>query len=163
MALDLENKQVYLSLMSSGEMSRAKSLRPFGITDPSAEFEERIAEDMAHERIRQEKEEEFQREMQAGSVGKQIDAAQAAQQPGASMAPGGGAASEMTPVDSMKDAQDKAMQALSIQEDGERAKFLQSIAATDKQLHLLVKGIMEEERRRGASQGRAAVGAPQQQ
>lgn len=169
MADDLEARSVYLQLAAGGEISRAKAYSPWGIKDPNAEMRERMEEDIQAEKDKAKMQQDYEKEMQ-GSMHDQVamqheqaqaEAAQQAQmQGGAPPSPGQAAMPNPghSPLDVMHEAENMAMEALGIEQDGERRKYLQQIAATNPTLHAAVKQKMEEIRAQGASMGRAQAG-----
>ena len=157
LADNIEKQYLYMQLVASGEISRGKAFKAIGIKDPVEEANERMDEDLKIEKNRARKSEEFQREMQSGSLGAGPGpSGQAAgSQPGSSS--GGGA--PVTPLDIMAQAQEKAQELLQIENVGERRKELDKLRATNPTLYAATKESMEVIRRQGASQGRAQ--APQ--
>jgi len=151
MASDLEQKQIYMELSAGGEITRAKAYKGFGVHDPVEEAKERILEDIEIEKARNKIMESYEREQVMGSPEDILQASQGEQ--GAAGSPAGGA--KTTPGDRMEEAEQIAMSLL--QEgitDGQRSQELQRLAATDEQMHALVKQKLEEIRNQGASQGR---------
>lgn len=170
MADDLEARHIYLQLVAGGEISRAKGYRPFGVKDPMQELEERMEEDLRAEKIRRKKEQDYQREVEMESMSTHISAQQQAAAEQAAAQQGGAVGGGMpgpqmpahnpnaTPMDTMAEAEQLARQALQVEPDSERRRFLQQIAASNPELHMVVKGQMERIRSQGASQGREAAG-----
>lgn len=171
MADDLDLKHIKMSLAAGGEISRATAYRPIGIDDPIEEQKRRQQEDIEIQKAVQKEQENFEREMTLGSGDQVVDAMMQAQQapppgaaappPGGGMPPGGGGGN-VTPLDLQAQAEEQAMQLLQIQDVGERRKQMMQIKATNPTLYALVKEKMDEIREQGASQGRKAVGQPQQ-
>ncbi len=143
MADNLEKQYLYMQLAAAGEISRTKAFKAIGITDPVAEAKARIDEDLEIEKVKQDKQEEFQRETAAGGGGGD---------------PGQGAGgAPVTPLDRMSQAQQVAQQWLAIQDDGERSKEMQQMESTNPELYALAKQEMEKARNQGSSDGRKSV------
>lgn len=152
MADDLEQRHIYLQLAAGGEISRSKAYKPFNVKDPVQEAIERMQEDIEIQREQQKIQEDFQREMSAGSAD-QIMEGQA--QGGG--APGQGGGGNTTPLDIMSQAEDLAKQWLEVQDNGQRSKLMKQTQSSNPTLHAMAKQKMEEYRAQGASQGRASV------
>lgn len=136
---DIEARHIYLQLAAGGEFPRSKAFEPWGVRDPVQAAIDRAKEDA---------------EIQKGVAKVQADAAQES----GSMLSGGGAGgapggASYTPADRARMADDKAKELLQIQFDGDRAKALQQLKATDPELHALVKQKMEEYRSTAKAQG----------
>lgn len=161
LADNIEKQYLYMQLVASGEISRGKAFKAIGIKDPVDEANERMDEDLKIEENRARKSEEFQRKMQAGSLG--AGGGQAGGQPGGS-APGSsqGGGAPVTPLDVMSQAQEKAQELLQIQNVGDRRKELDKLRATDPTLYAATKEAMEQIRRKGESAGRQQATQPQQ-
>ena len=158
---DLEERSVYLQLAASGEVSRNKAYRVWGIDDPVREAKERMQEDIAIQKEQMKLQQQWQKEQQSGS----LDAIMGQQQGGSGgSSAGGGAAgsapqgTEMTPLDMDNKASQTAQEWLGIQDNGTRAKAMNQVKASNPQLYSLAKQKMEEQRSQGASQGRKSVG-----
>lgn len=169
MADDLEERNIYLQLAAGGEISRAKAYRPFNIKDPVQEAKERMQEDIEIQREQQKLQSDYQREMEQGSADQIIAGQMQGQPAGPGGAPGSAGAGNTTPLDIMSQAQEEAQKLLAVQSDGERAKLLRQMQASNPNLHAMVKEFMEKMRRQGETQGReqmtqqmAQGGAPQQ-
>ncbi|MEG1884690.1 MAG: hypothetical protein RR182_00275 [Alistipes sp.] len=161
---DTESKNVLLSLAAGRQVSLETALSPYGISDPVAEAKKRNLEDIAIQKSQQKIQADFERTIQAGSTD-QIIAAQQQGQAG----PGGGAlmpsvgGGNVTPLDLQQQGQAKAEELLQIESNGDRAKALAQIRASNETLWMVTKQCMEEIRRQGASQGRTTVGQQLQQ
>jgi len=161
MADDLEERQAYMQLVASGEISRARAYRTFNIEDPIEEKRRRLREDLEIEKDKNQLQQSFEQEMQTGNIGQQPPP-----QAGGGGAPppqGGGygnppQGANVTPLDVVAEADQIAQQFLQIPDNGTRAKELQKLKATRPDLHAMVKQKMEEYRAQGASQGRKQVG-----
>lgn len=159
---DLEERSVYLQLAASGEVSRGKAYRVWGVDDPVREAKERMEEDIAIQKEQMKLQQQWQKEQQSGS----LDAVMGQQggQGGSGGSSAGGAAgnpppgTEMTPLDMEDKAQQTAQEWLGIQDNGTRAKAMKQVEATNSQLYSLAKDKMEKMRSQGASQGRKQVG-----
>lgn len=151
MANDLEEKQLYLQLAAGGEISRGTAYRPFNIDDPVEEARRRMLEDIEIQKAQMKAQQDFEREQTVGSMDAMISQSQQAAGVPAPGAPPGGVVT--TPLDSMQEAQDLAMQALEMPQ-GDRTKFLNQIRSTAPEKHALVKQKMEEIRSQGESAGR---------
>jgi hypothetical protein len=162
LADNIEKQYLYMQLVASGEISRAKAFKAIGIKDPVDEANERMDEDLKIEENRARKSEEFQRKMQAGSLtgGGGGDSGGPAPASGGS-SPGGttSGATPVTPLDIMSQAQEKAQELLQIQNVGDRRKELDKLRSTNPTLYAATKECMEQIRSQGESQGRAQ--APQ--
>jgi hypothetical protein len=158
LADNLDRQNIILQLSSAGEISRRKAYSFLGIQDPVEERRDRLEEDSQIQKIQMEKEEELRREMETGSINKQLDA-QAQQQaeggggmspPGGPATPGGGGGE--SPLDIQEQAKEMAQQFLQMPE-GERRKQLVAIKGQNPNLHALIKQFMEETRSQARSQG----------
>ena len=174
-AQDLENRHIYLQLMSGGEMSRRTALGGFGVDDPINEIEERLDEDMRVQEAQTKAQEDLQRKMESGSLSQQMEQQLMAEQEQAGAAPAGGGApptpgggpppmpsGEVSPTEIQSLAEQHTAYALSIPTDGERRKYLQDMEATNENLYALVKTKMEKQRNQWASEGKQ-MGAEQAQ
>ena len=161
MADDLEERQAYMQLVASGEISRARAYKTFNIEDPIEEKRRRLREDLEIEKDKTKLQQNFEQEMQTGNLGQQPPPQQGQAPP----AGGGGGGygnppqgANVTPLDVVAEADQIAQQFLQIPDNGTRAKELQKLKATRPDLHAMVKQKMEEYRAQGASQGRKQVG-----
>lgn len=160
MADDLEERQAYMQLVASGEISRARAYRTFNIEDPIEEKRRRLREDLEIEKDKAKLQQDFEQDMQTGNLGQQPPQAGG----GASPSPGAGGygnppqGANVTPLDVVAEADQIAQQLLQIPDNGTRSKELQKLKATRPDLHAMVKQKMEEYRAQGASQGRKQVG-----
>lgn len=172
MADDVEIRHIRMQLASAGEISRAKAFRFLGVKDPVAEAAERMEEDLSIEEVRAEKQQDFQRKMESGSMGDFIALQQQqAMEAGGMPPPGPGGApvgvygpesqQTITPLDLQAQAQEIAGQLLTMP-PGERRKQLDAMRYTKPELHAMVKQKMDEIRNQGASEGRAMVQQPPQ-
>lgn len=143
---DIESRQVYLQLAAGGEFPRRVAFRPYGVDDPVEAAAERAREDV--------------------EIKKQVDKIQAdaALEEGAgSLSGGGGGAGgapggvSYTPSQKAEQALAESQRLLQIPDDGDRAKQLASIKATDPDMHALVRQKMTELRAAARSQGGAQV------
>ena len=160
LADNLDRQNIILQLASAGEISRRKAYSFLGIQDPVEERRDRLEEDAQIQKIQMEKEEELRREMETGSINKQLDAMQQQQAeggggggmspPGGPAGPGGGGGE--SPLDIQQQAQEMAQQFLSMPE-GDRRKQLIAIKGQNPNLHALIKQFMEEMRSQAGSQG----------
>ena len=156
---DLEERQVYLQLAASGEVSRGKAYRVWGIDDPVREAKERMQEDIAIQKEQMKLQQQWQKEQQSGS----LDAIMGQQQGSGGSSAGGAAGSapqgtEMTPLDMDNKASQTAQEWLGIQDNGTRSKAMNQVKGSNPQLSSLAKQKMEDMRSQGASQGRKSVG-----
>ena len=158
LADNLDRQNIILQLASAGEISRRKAYSFLGIQDPVEERRDRLEEDAQIQKIQMEKEEELRREMETGSINKQLDAQQQQQQqgggtspPGGPAQPGGGGQGD-SPLDIQEQAREMAQQFLGMPE-GERRKQLIAIKGQNPNLHALIKQFMEETRSQAGSQG----------
>ena len=156
---DLEERQVYLQLAASGEVSRGKAYRVWGIDDPVREAKERMQEDIAIQKEQMKLQQQWQKEQQSGS----LDAIMGQQQGSGGSSAGGAAGSapqgtEMTPLDMDNKASQTAQEWLGIQDNGTRSKAMNQVKGSNPQLYSLAKQKMEDMRSQGASQGRKSVG-----
>ena len=160
LADNLDRQNIILQLASAGEISRRKAYSFLGIQDPVEERRDRLEEDSQIQKIQMEKEEELRREMETGSISKQLDAMQQQQQqqqgggmspPGGPASPGGGGQGD-SPLDIQEQAREMAQQFLQMPE-GERRKQLIAIKGQNPNLHALIKQFMEETRSQARSQG----------
>lgn len=160
LADNMDRQNVIMQLSSAGEISRKKAYAWLGITDAVDEQKERLEEDAEIQKVQMQKQEELQREMEQGSISKQLDAqaeAQAQQQQGGGTPPGGPAgpatgAGGATPLDVQGQAQELAQQWAGLPE-GDRRKSMQQVKATDQTLHSLAKQFLEDMRNQAGSQG----------
>lgn len=157
LADNLDRQNTVLQLASAGEVSRRKAYSFLGIQDPVEERRDRLEEDSQIQKIQMEKEEELRREMETGSINKQLDAQAQQEQQGGGMSPPGGAATPgggggESPLDIQQQAQEMAQQFLSMPE-GDRRKQLITIKGQNPNLHALIKQFMEEMRSQAGSQG----------
>lgn len=172
---DLERRHVLLNLAGGGEISRSTAYKPWGVSDPVAEKEKRVREDMDIEKKVAELNAEFQKSMETGSMdqihGMQQAALQEQQAAAAGGMPGSGGAAHMpppaaggdtTPLDVLSQGQQMAQQWLSMPE-GDRRKAMRDVEATNPNLYAVAKQAMEEMRAQGASQGRKMVEQQMQQ
>jgi hypothetical protein len=164
LADNIEKQYLYMQLVASGEISRGKAFKAIGIKDPVDEANERMDEDLKIEENRARKSEEFQRKMQAGSLGAQSGGPAGGQPAGGGSAPGASqsGAAPVTPLDVMSQAQEKAQELLQIQSVGDRRKEMDKLRATNPTLYAAVKEAMEQLRRQGESAGRQQASQPQQ-
>ena len=158
LADNMDRQNVIMQLSSAGEISRKKAYSWLGITDAVDERKERLEEDSEIQKVQMEKDEELRREMEQGTISKQLDAqaeAQAQQQggspPGGAM-PSGGQQGGATPMDVQGQAQELAQQWAGLPE-GERRKSMQQIKATDQTLYSLAKQFLDDMRSQAKSQG----------
>lgn len=161
----LENKQVELSLVGGGEISRATGYRRLGIKEPVKEKIKRLKEDMAIEKEQTRMQEELQQEMQAGSLNQQIQQQQAnGPQEGQEGLPAQSAeGAGVTPGQALQKGQELAQKWLQMPE-GDRKKDMQQVRATNPELYATAKQAMEEMRGQAESQGRQQLsqgGQPQ--
>jgi len=106
------------------------------------------------------KDEELRREMEQGTITKQLDAqaeAQAQQQSGGASPPGGsvvqqGSSGGATPMDIQGQAQELATQWAGLPE-GERRKSMQQVKATNQTLYSLAKQFLDDMRSQAKSDG----------
>jgi hypothetical protein len=161
MADNLDRQNAVLQLSSAGEISRRRAYGWLGITDAVDEKKERLEEDAEIQKLQLKAEEDLRRQVETGTIDKQLDAqAQAAaeqQQAGGGNAPGGpaaaaGGAGGVTPMDVEGQAQELAQQWLGLPE-GDRRKAMQQVKATDQTLYSLAKEAMEDMRNQAGSQG----------
>ncbi len=160
LADNIDKQNVIMQLSSAGEISRKKAYSWLGITDAVDERKERLEEDAEIQKVQMQKEEELRREMEQGSIDKQLDAqaqAQAQQQQPGGSPPGGapvqgGQGGGVTPMDVQGQAQELAQQWAAMPE-GERRKSMQQVKATDQTLHSLAKQFLEDMRNDAKSQG----------
>lgn len=150
---NIERQYLYMQLVASGEISRQRAFEALGIKDPVEEQSRRMDEDLAIEKAKNKKSQQFEKEMQAGDMG-----AAAQQQSAAGTAPGTSPAGapNTTPLDTQAQAQELAAQLLQM-EEGERRKELDKLRATDPTMHANVKEQMEQMRSQAGSAGRAQV------
>lgn len=167
---NLDNKSVWLQLAAGDEVSRAKAWQAFNIDNPLDEARRRAQEDIEIQKVKQQEQEKFEREMTIGSVNQVVDAmVQGQQQGGGGGAPAGGGAPPaggggvpappqggVTPLDIEQQAQEQAQQLLQM-EIGARRKLMNQIKATNPVLYAVVQRKMEDMRQEGASQGRKQV------
>lgn len=166
MADDLEERSVYLQLAAGGEVSRRKAYRPFGIEDPIQEAKARMEEDIEIQKEQEKVQLDYQRQQQAGSIDQQLQAEQqqaGGAPPGQAAGPAQGGASSMTPLDIQQKGEQKAQEWLAIPSDGDRAKAMKQVEASNPNLYAVAKDLMEKMRRQGASQGRQQVAQQAQQ
>jgi len=145
-ANDIEERNLLFSLYSSRDIPARVAFDSLGLENPVDLRVEAQREQIATERriAALMKEEEIKAQM--GSIDAVLDNAQSEQQ-----AQGG---QSVTPVDLRAEAEQLAQQWLSIPQDGERAKAMRQVEATNKDLYAVAKDIMEEIRSQGGSQGR---------
>ena len=155
---NMERQYLFMQLVASGEISRARAFEALGIKDPVEEAGRRMDEDLGIEKVKVKKSKQFEKETQAGDMG--AVAAQAGASPGS--APGSGPAGgpQVTPLDVQSQAQETASQLLQM-EEGDRRKEMDKIRATDPVLYATVKQQMEQMRSQAGSQGRAQAGQQQ--
>jgi hypothetical protein len=160
---NLDRQNAVLQLASAGEISRRRAYGWLGITDAVDEKKERLEEDAEIQKLQLQQEEELRRQVEAGSIDKQLDAAaqqQAEQQQAGGSPPGGQAGAPaqgaqqgaVTPMDVQGKAQEMAQQWLAMPE-GDRKKAMAQTKATDTTLYSLAKEAMEEMRSQAGSQG----------
>jgi hypothetical protein len=158
MADDLEKRHIWLQLSSGGEFPRGRALRPFGVDDPVEAFKERIDEDIQFEKVRQEAQSDYEREVSSGSVDSILAQQETAGGEAAPMAaPTPGGQSNVSPLDIDRQAEELAMKWLNM-EVGDRRKDMTAIEVSQPQLHALAMRKMENMRQEGASAGRAQAG-----
>lgn len=160
---DLEQRGMYLQLISGGEIPRRVGYEKWGIKDPVEAAKERMREDMAIQRGQAELQEQAQREQQMGSMSAIVaQRMQQVTQPGSGSvaggapggAPGGGSmVGNITPLDIMSQADAEAQRLLQMPE-GQRFAELRKLEASNEPLHAAVKQRMEKIRSQGASAGR---------
>jgi hypothetical protein len=146
---NIERRQILMQLMQMQEISRKTGLESLGITDPVDEGIRRADEDTQLERARMRKQEELQREMEAGIYTEDGS--------GDTSGPG------VTPQDLEQQAVALAEQWLAVPSDGQRSQMMQQVRMQDEQLYALAKQRMEEIRNAGASQGRQQTNAMYQE
>lgn len=147
LADSLERKQILLQLAAAGEISRETAYDIFGISDPVAEAQKRMTEDLGIEKKKMKLQRDFQREMETGEAMSGEAGAQQQQQSG------------LTPLDINAQADELAQSWLQIPSDGQRSQAMQAVRGANPQLYALAKQKMEEMRRSGESAGRQQVNA----
>lgn len=134
---DIESRHILLQLAAGGEMPRGPALRSVGIRDAVGAMVQRKREDIeADKRLRK------------------LDEEAAAEANGSLSGPGGAPSGvTTTPADEMERATQEAKRLLQIPFDGDRAKELRAIQASDANFHALVKQKLEEFRASARSAG----------
>lgn len=160
MADSLERKQLIFQLGAMGEISRETAYNSLGIDDVVGEMRKRMEEDTEIQREQMRMQQNFQREVESGSL-MAPDPADGAQAGGTQ--PGGTSSGTATPVDTQGQAQSLAQYWLSLQSDGERRQAMNAVKTQSPSLYALAKETMAQLRSQGASQGRAAVEQQAQQ
>ena len=160
MAANIEKQYLYMQLAASGEISRSLAYKGLGVVDPVQEIARRLDEDLAIEKHKAEKSEQFQKEMEAGPAMNQAaqGGGQGGSPPGGAGSPPGASGGSTTPLDIMSEAQQLAQTWLAIPENGERSKAMSQVQSTRPDLYAVAKDQMGKMRDQGASQGRAQVG-----
>jgi hypothetical protein len=150
---NLEKRGIYLNLMSTGDISRAKALEGL-IDDPNEEKGKRVDEDLEQQELVQQKTEEAARRAQFGSLNNLVSGPQA------------GSGQQQGPVATPLDRRDEAMsvadQWLGLP-TGQRNQAMQQVRATDELLYMMAKDLMDQKRRQSESQGRDQLYAQAQQ
>jgi len=160
LADNMDRQNVIMQLSSAGEISRKKAYSWLGINDAVDERKERLEEDSEIQKVQMQKDEELRREMEQGTITKQLDAqaeAQAQQQSGGASPPGGsvvqqGSSGGATPMDIQGQAQELATQWAGLPE-GERRKSMQQVKATNQTLYSLAKQFLDDMRSQAKSDG----------
>lgn len=157
---DMEKKNIVFQLAAGGEISRETAYKYINVDNPVNEIRKRTREDIDIQRVKMEENANFEREQTLGSAGQYLEAAMQGQQQGP---PGSGVGgsymgmNDATPMDIMAQASAKASELLQIPDVGERSKMLRQIAATDPQMHALVKQEMEKIRQAASSDAVASL------
>lgn len=159
LADSLERKQLIFQLAAMGEISRESGYNSLGIDDPVAEQKKRMEEDLEIQREQIRQQQNFQREVETGSLiaPEQMDSG------ATGSIPGGTSSGTVTPSDSQSQAQSLAQYWLSIPTDGERSQAMNAVKSTNPSLYANAKVMMEQMRSQGASQGRQGVEQQAQQ
>jgi hypothetical protein len=168
MADSMDTRSILLQLAQGGEVPRSIVYSFLGIDDPVAAAKARATEDIEIQSDKDKIQKEYMQRMALGTP--DAVAGHESQMAGSSdpnSSAGGGssgapAGSSMTPLDMMSKAKDKAQELLQIDRDGDRAKALRQIEATDPNFYAVVKQQMEDIRSQGASAGRQQAGKQQQ-
>lgn len=158
LADSMEKKQLMMQLAGMGEVSRETAYGWMGIDDDLGEFQKRMDEDMARQRVSFKQQQQLQREMEAGTL---QSGQQQQTQPGQGSIPGMGAPGQggggaVTPVDVNNDAQALAEYWLSL-DVGNRRQAMKAAEVNNPQVFAMAKEIMNKMRQAGESEGRAAV------
>lgn len=160
---NLERRQLMFQLASMGEISRETAYDAFGVDDVVGEMKKRMEEDSQRSRMQAKMERELQTEMQSGAISAP-DASEGGG--GQGSLPGGpsvGGGNTTSPLDIQGQAQRLAEYWLSIPSDGQRSQAMQAQKAGKPELYALAKQMMEDMRKGGEQQGRAAVNQQAQQ
>lgn len=157
---DIDRRGLIFNLYSSGDIDRATAFAGLGLDQPAKLKVRRAKEDLEIQEELRQLEEDAERRAQLGSLDEALDAAGAE---GGQPSGGGGGAPVTTPTDLRANAEQIAQQWLAIPHDGQRAQAMQQVRASDPDLYAVAKDLMEQQRRQGASQGRAQVAAQAQQ
>lgn len=175
MADDIEKRQIWLQLAAANMISKGTAFSPWGV-DAADETRKIFREQRDFNRIQQEFSEDeqnrmltdqyLQGQMPSGAAGAvsglpggpaPMMGGGAAGAPAASAMPSG---ASITPQDMMGQAQELAMQLVSMPYEQRRTQ-LSSIKASNQALHALVKQQMETIRSQASSQGRMMLQQPQ--
>jgi hypothetical protein len=162
LADSLERKQLIFQLGAMGEISRETAYNSLGIDDVVAEQKKRLEEDLEIQRDQIRMQQDFQREVETGSL---MAPEQADPDNGGASGslPGGMSSGQTTPMDNQSQAQSLAQYWLSIPSTGERTQAMTAVKSRDPGLWAYAKSIMEQMRSQGAAQGRASVNQQAQQ
>jgi hypothetical protein len=161
LADSLERKQLVFQLGAMGEISRETAYNSLGIDDVVAEQKKRLEEDLEIQRDQIKMQQDFQREVETGSLMAPAQQDQAAGAAGSM--PGGASSGQTTPTDNQSQAQSLAQYWLSIQSTGERTQAMTAVKSSNPALYAYAKNMMEQMRSQGASQGRQQVAQQAQQ
>jgi len=147
MAADMERRNMMVQLAASGEISRELAYEAINLQNPVDQKLKRVEEDLEIEAGQQKLLQKHEREVMRGTL--------STGEGGAGNAPVG---AMLTPIDRANQSQQLASEWLQMDE-GQRRKAMQTESANNPQMYAMAKQKMEEMRRQGESEGRAAVSA----
>lgn len=148
LADNIDKQNILMQLGMQGEIPRSYFMGSLGVSDAVSAKTERMEEDMEIEKKVMELEEQFKKEMESRQAAGSIPSGD-----GMGNVPEEGGVS---PMDVEEQANAKAQEWLSLPV-GERRKAMEAQKGQNFNVYTMAKEIMEQMRRQGASDGRAAV------
>lgn len=161
LADDLERQRVYMQLAAGAEIPRSVAYAPLGIKDPVEAAKQRAEEDLEIAYEQQKLQEAYERKQTVGSMDAVVNAMgqqQGSSPAGDQAAPG---TQNVTPLDNQQKAEEQAQKWLQMPV-GQRKKDMESVKASNPDLHAMAKQKMEEMRSEVSSQAVQSLSAPQQ-
>lgn len=149
---NIERQPIYLQLAAGGEFPRRLALRDIGVDDPEEAFRERVREDIAIDKIRNEESQIYERERQLGSMHDQV----AMQQQGAAGGMPASATAALSPLDIMSQAEEEAKRIVQLP-GAQRRQEYQAIDSSNPNLGAMVRKKVDEYEAQAESQGRAQL------